>query len=53
MSLKTDPANVFTSKSLISLAGYDMTALAAKDVFIRNFNIFLDYFIFSLIFLGL
>lgn len=32
ISLKTDPAKVFTNKSLIGLSGYDMTDLAARDV---------------------
>jgi sterol carrier protein 2 len=36
ISLKTDPAKVFTNKSLISLSGYDMTDLAAKDVYERS-----------------
>lgn len=33
MSLKTDPIETFSKKSMMSMAGYEMTALAAQEVF--------------------
>lgn len=41
MSLKTDPKESLSKRSFMSLAGYEMTSLAAKDVhsifrFIKN-----------------
>lgn len=41
MTLKTDPKESFSKESFMSMAGYEMTALAANEVF-KNTGVTVD-----------